>query len=124
LAEARSRPLSAGIHYCASVAILFALGFGSVGCSSPWQSLPPVKVSSEQYQDMSCDRLRVEKVRLTTEASNLSPMLFPAGGEDQRKKDLAQVDGEIVAIGRAQADKKCPGFGNSVAVGIDPGRHY
>jgi len=92
--------------------------------SSPWQSLPPATVASEQYQDMTCDRLKTEKARLGTEAANLGPSLFPTGGEEQRKKDLAHVDGEIVAIGKVQANKKCPGFTNGVAVGIDPTRHY
>ena len=54
------------------------------GCSTPWQSLPPTSVASEQYQDMTCDRLKIEKARLTREAGNLSPSLFPTGGEEQR----------------------------------------
>jgi len=44
---------------------------------------------------MTCDRLKTEKARLGTEAANLGPSLFPTGGEEQRKKDLAHVDGEI-----------------------------
>ena len=119
---AQSRPSSAGIRPCAVAVILFALGF--VGCSAPWQSLPPATVASEQYQDMTCDRLKNEKARLTREAGNLSPSLFPTGGEEKRKADLAQVDGAIVAIGKEQAEKKCPGFTNGIAVGIDPGRPY
>ena len=73
---------------------------------------------------MSCDRLKNEKAKLGTEAANLSPSLFPTGGEEQRKSDLAKVDGEIVALGKLQTDKKCPGFTNGVAPGIDPSRPY
>jgi len=105
-----------------AASISFVLGFCLAGCSSPWQSLPPATVAPEQYQDMTCDRLKFEKARLTREAGNLSPALFPTGGEEKRKKDLAQVDGEIVAIGKVQADKKCPGFTNGVVPGIDPSR--
>jgi hypothetical protein len=107
-----------------AASIAFALGFCLVGCSTPWQSLPPATVAPDRYQDMSCDRLKSEKVRLGTQAANLSPTLFPTGGEEQRKRDLAKVDGEIVAVGKVQAEKKCPGFGNGVAVGIDPARPY
>jgi hypothetical protein len=107
-----------------AASISLVLGFCLAGCSSPWQSLPPATVASDQYQDMSCDRLRSEKARLGTEAANLSPTLFPTGGEEKRKKDLAQVDGEIVAIGKVQAGKKCPGFKNGVAPGVDPARPY
>jgi hypothetical protein len=73
---------------------------------------------------MSCERLKSEKVRLGDQAADLSPSLFPTGGEEQRKRDLAKVDGEIVALGKVQADKKCPGFANGVAPGIDPSRRY
>ena len=69
-------------------------------CASPWQGLPPATVASEQYQDMTCDRLKNEKAELGTEAADLSPSLFPTGGEEQRKSDLAKVDGKIVAIGK------------------------
>jgi hypothetical protein len=93
-------------------------------CASPWQGLPPATVASEQYQNMTCDRLKNEKAKLGTEAANLSPTLFPTGGEEKRKMDLAHVDGEIVAIGKVQANKKCPGFTNGVAPGIDPARPY
>ena len=107
-----------------AASILFVLGFCLAGCSTPWQSLPPATVASVQYQDMSCDRLKNEKAKLGTEAANLSPTLFPTGGEEKRKMDLALVDGEIVAIGKVQANKKCPGFTNGVAPGIDAARPY
>ena len=94
------------------------------GCSTPWQSLPPATVATDQYQDMNCERLKSEKIRLGTQAGTLSPSLFPTGGEEQRKRDLAKVDGEIVALGKVQTDKKCPGFTNGVAPGIDPSRGY
>jgi hypothetical protein len=120
LAEARAN-LARG-RPAASIA--FVLGFCLVGCSTPWQSLPPATVAPDQYQDMSCDRLKNEKVHLSTQVANLSPTLFPTGGEEQRKRDLAQVDGKIVAVGKVQVEKKCPGFGNGVAPGIDPSRGY
>jgi hypothetical protein len=103
--------------------ITFALGC-LAGCSTPWQSLPPATVTFDQYHDMDCERLKFEKARLGEKAADLSPSLFPTGGEEQRKRDLANVDGQIVAIGKVQADKKCPGFTNGVAPGIDPSRRY
>jgi hypothetical protein len=111
---ARGRPT-------ASIALVFGC---LAGCSAPWQSLPPATVATDQYQDMNCERLKSEKIRLGTQAANLSPSLFPTGGEEKRKKDLAKVDGEIVALGKVQTDKKCPGFTNGVAPGIDPSRGY
>ena len=108
----------------ATVAISFGAGLGCAGCSSPWQSLPPAKVSSEQYQDMTCEGLKFKKAQLAWEAGNLRPALFPTGGEEKRKADLAQVDGAIIAVGNVQADKRCPGFENGIAVGVDPNRPY
>ena len=107
-----------------AASIAFVLGFCLVGCSSPWQGLSPINVAPDQYQDMTCDRLKSEKVRLATEMGKLSPALFPTGGEEKRKQDLAQVDGEIIAVGNVQVEKRCPGFTNGVAPGIDPARPY
>ena len=107
-----------------AASIAFVLGFRLVGCSTPWQGLPPANVASDPYQNMTCDRLKNEKNRLGTQAANLSPSLFPTGGEEQRKRDLAKVDGEIVAVGKVQVEKRCPGFTNGVAPGIDPARPY
>jgi hypothetical protein len=88
----RGRPI-------ASIALVFGC---LAGCS--WQSLPPATVATDQYQDMNCDRLKSEKIRLVTQAANLSRSLFPTGGEEQRKRHLAEVDGEIVALGKVQTD--------------------
>ena len=107
-----------------AASIAFVLGFCLVGCSTPWQGLPPANVAPDQYQDMTCDRLKNEKNRLGTQAANLSPSLFPTGGEEQRKRDLAKVDGEIVAVGKVQVEKRCPGFTNGVTPGIDAARPY
>jgi hypothetical protein len=108
----------------AIVVISFGAALSCAACSAPWQGLPPARVSSQPYEDMTCDRLKFEKAKLTQQAGDLSPSLFPTGGEEKRKADLAQVDGAITAIGKAQADQKCPGFANGVAVGVDPSRPF
>jgi len=59
---------------------------------------------------MTCERLKSEKAKRLKTLSDLKhPPLFPSGTEEEREKQLARVQGEIKAIGKVQADKKCPG---------------
>ena len=61
---------------------------------------------------MTCDRLKLEKgKRQKTLADLKHPPLFPSNTEEEREKQLTQVQGEIKAIGGTQVDKKCPGAG-------------
>ena len=95
-----SRPLHA--------AIALAFAFGVSGCSLwPWQTVPAANVSNDQYIGMSCEELRSENDRLLAEAIDLRPKVAPGQGEEQRKKDVALISGEMDAVNRMRAVKKC-----------------
>jgi hypothetical protein len=79
-------------------------------CSSGTLPPLPAKLGNDPYEDMTCDRLKSERAnRLTTQTDLKQPPLFPSRTEAERKKELAQVQGEIKAIEKVQLDKKCPG---------------
>ena len=95
-----SRPLHA--------VIALAYAFGVSGCSLwPWQTVPAASVSNDQYIGMSCEELRSENDRLLAEAIDLRPKVAPEQGEEQRKKDVALISGEMDAVNRMRAAKKC-----------------
>ena len=59
---------------------------------------------------MTCERLKSEKAkRLKTWSDLKHPPLFPSNTEEEREKELTEVQVEIKAIGKVQVDKKCPG---------------
>ena len=88
--------------------MLVILACATSGCSLwPWQSITPISIPNDQYVGMSCDDLRAENDRLLQEAVDLRPKLSPGQGEEQRKKDLALIGGEMDALNRVRAAKKC-----------------
>jgi hypothetical protein len=56
---------------------------------------------------MSCEELRAENDRLLTEAVDLRPQISPGQGEEQRKKDVALISGEMDALNRVRNAKNC-----------------
>jgi hypothetical protein len=88
--------------------LVLMLALSASGCSLwPWQSVPAAAVSNDQYVGMSCEELRNENDRLLAEAIDLRPRLAPGQGEEQRKKDVALISGEMDAVNRLRAGKKC-----------------
>lgn len=71
------------------------------------QALSPAKIPNDQYAGMSCEELRAENDRLLTEAVDLRPQISPGQGEEQRKKDVALISGEMDALNRVRNAKKC-----------------
>jgi hypothetical protein len=95
---------------------------GLTGCAASPTSLPPLsttpanvspsRLGRDPFEDMTCERLKSEKgKRQKTLADLKHPPLFPSNTEEEREKQLTQVQGEIKAIGKVQVDKKCPGAG-------------
>jgi hypothetical protein len=73
----------------------------------PWQSVTPASVPNDQYLGLNCEELRAENDRLLEEAVDLRPKMVVPQGEEQRKKDLALIGGEMDALNRVRATKKC-----------------
>ena len=87
---------------------LLVLACCASACSMwPWQTVPAVAVPNDQYVGMSCEELRAENDRLLQEAVDLRPQLAPGQAEEQRKKDFALISGEMDALNRVRAAKKC-----------------
>jgi len=78
-------------------------------CAGTNIPVPPSHVASDPYEDMTCDRLAIEKAkRATTQADLNQPPLFPSRSEAERVKELAQIEGEVKAIEKVQSEKRCP----------------
>jgi len=88
--------------------LLTTLGCALTGCAN-WSapSVQPANVAPEQYLGMSCQQLKNEKRRIGTRQADLSPTLIPVEDEAKREADLSQLNGEVKAIDKVSADKRC-----------------
>ena len=76
------------------------------GCSSMGVGeIPAANVSSDQYQGLTCDRMKAEAQKLNAKKSDLSPVLFPSISEQDREHQLSEVNGELKAL--AKASENC-----------------
>ena len=78
------------------------------GCAS-WSAptVQPANIGSEQYLGMTCQQLKNEKARIGTRQTSLAPTLIPMEDESKREADLSQLAGEVKAIDKVSADKRC-----------------
>jgi hypothetical protein len=67
--------------------------------------IPAANVSPDQYQGLTCDRVRTETQRLNARKSDLAPALFPSISEQEREHQLSQINGELNAL--AKASENC-----------------
>ena len=88
--------------------LLTTLGCALTGCAN-WSapSVQPANVAPEQYLGMSCQQLKNEKRRIGTRQTDLAPTVIPVEDEPNRQAELSQLSGEIKAIDKVSADKKC-----------------
>jgi hypothetical protein len=94
--------------FCQVTFALLTMAYCVSGCSLwPWQQVSAATVPNDQYIGMSCEDLRAENGRLLAEAVDLRPQLSPGQGEEQRKKDLALISGEMDALNRVRAAQNC-----------------
>ena len=70
-------------------------------------TVQPANIGSEQYLGMSCQQLKNEKRRIGTRQTDLAPTLIPVEDEPKRESELSQLNGEIKAIDKVSAEKKC-----------------
>jgi hypothetical protein len=80
---------------------LLAAGCSSVGIGE----IPAASVSPDQYQGLTCDRMKAETQRLNAKKGDLAPVLFPSISEENREHQLAEVNGELNAL--AKASENC-----------------
>lgn len=85
--------------------LLLVLTAGALaGCESVGlNDVPAANVAPDQYQGLTCERMKAETQKLNTK-SDLSPVLFPSISEQEREHQLAEVNGELNALAKASAN--------------------
>ena len=84
---------------------LLALGLAACSTSVKMPSLggPP-----DQPQEMDCDALNAENVRLLAERDELNTPLPSSKTQAQREAELTQLNGKLFTVAKAQFDEGCP----------------
>jgi hypothetical protein len=86
--------------------LLLVLTAGALaGCESVGlNDVPAANVAPDQYQGLTCERMKAETQKLNAKKSDLSPVLFPSISEQEREHQLAEVNGELNALAKASAN--------------------
>ncbi|MGC1179186.1 MAG: hypothetical protein WA884_09220 [Methyloceanibacter sp.] len=71
------------------------------GCAKPSEDLAPVDVSPMNYEQFSCKQLSEIAKRASQRAAELS-------GIEDRKPELARLQGEFQTVQQVSAKKGCP----------------
>jgi hypothetical protein len=93
----------------AGVSTVLALGVAA--CSMPVK-IPAAEIPPEQYLDMNCDALNAERTRLVAERADLKSPLLASNTDAEREAELAQLNGKLYTVAKAQSDKSCPAVAN------------
>ena len=104
IARALSPPPAAGRRALSLLLALTASGLASCGSFS-LNDVPAANVASDQYQGLTCDRIKSEAQKLNARKTDLAPALFPSISEQERENQLAQINGELNALSRVSADQ-------------------
>jgi hypothetical protein len=108
---------------------IVALCAALAGCASSAADITPAYVSPVQYQSYNCQQLALEAQSISTRAAALSgaqdsqrtkdglattaaiivfwPAAFFVGGDKQTAAELAQMNGQMVAVEQASIARKC-----------------
>jgi hypothetical protein len=85
---------------------VFALG----GCSIP--KISALGAAPDQPEVTSCEALSAERDRLRGERDELTKPQFSSKTDAQRPDELAQLNGKLYTVAKAEFDKSCPGVVN------------
>ena len=80
-------------------------------CSMPVKILE-AEIPPEQYPDLNCDALNIERARLLTERADLNAPLLSSNTDAERDAEITQVNGKLYTIAKVQSDKGCPAVAN------------
>jgi len=89
----------------------FALGLAACSTSVKLPSLGGP--TPDQPQEMDCDALNAENVRLLAERDELNTPLPSSKTQAQREAELTQLNGKLFTVAKAQFDKGCPAVANA-----------
>jgi hypothetical protein len=102
---ARVFTLPAGMRCAASLALaLVASGLASCA-SSGLTDIPAANVASDQYEGMTCERMKSEVQKLNARKADLSPALFPSISEQEWQNQIAQINGQLKTLSLVSSEK-------------------
>jgi len=85
-------------------------------CSMP--KISALGAGPDQNADTSCEALSAERDRLIRERDELSKPQLSSKSDTQRQDELAQLNGKLYTVAKAQFDKSCPAVANAAAASI------
>jgi hypothetical protein len=91
------------------VTALLALGLAA--CSTSVK-MPALGASPDQPQDVTCETLNTERVRLLAERDDLNKPQLSSRTDAEREAALRQLNGKLYTVAKAQSDKSCPSVAN------------
>jgi hypothetical protein len=91
---------------CRAVAGLLLVGVSA--CSTPSTAIPAAMVGGETFAGMSCSQLLGEKKRQAAVLKDLThPPLFSSKSDAERRKEIAETQGEANVVDKEIADRSC-----------------
>jgi hypothetical protein len=88
------------------VAALLLVGMSA--CSTPAIQIPAAMIGGQAFTEMGCEELRAQRNQRVSALNDLNhPPLFPSKSEQERQKEVSQQEGEVKAIEKVEAEKKC-----------------
>jgi len=101
---ARLSPLSAAARRAGPL-LAFVAG-ALTGCAAAGLTeIPAADVAPDQYQGMTCERIKSEFGKLTAQKANLQPALFSSMSEEERERQMAEVNGELKTLSLVSSEK-------------------
>jgi hypothetical protein len=67
----------------------------------------------DQPEDTSCEALSAERDRLLGKREELSKPQLSSKTDAQRRDELAQLNGKLYTVAKAEFDKSCPAVANA-----------
>jgi hypothetical protein len=100
-----SSPLPVAMR-CAASLLLVGLASWLASCaSSGLADIPPANVAPDQYQSMTCERMKSEAGKLNGRKADLAPALFPSLSEQEREHQIAEINGELKTLSLVSSEK-------------------
>lgn len=106
-----------------TISIVLAMVAATTGCAKSPSSIPPVAVSSSEYDNLTCQRLMTERNQVAIKLNDANKRQNNAQAADaigvflvlvpisklngDAEGEIGQLKGENLAIERAMARKKC-----------------
>lgn len=75
-------------------------------CSAP--EVPALGAAQDEHEGMTCEALNTERDRMLGERDELSKPQLSIKTDAEQQTEVAQLNGRLYAVAKAQFDKGCP----------------